>query len=96
MYVPRVTHEIVLHALDPDGRRQPLINGEANFSGSIKFLKPVNFAAQFTEASDGAADLRVRDAVRRVCEGALSPDTDYIYQWVELFGGNMLAGGPVI
>ena len=93
LYFEGATHELWLHALDPGGRRQPLISGfEPLGSASCRPLTPINFAAQFIEPDDTSALGRVERAVRRVCNGTLSPDTDFIRQWMHLFGDNMIKG----
>lgn len=86
------THEMWLHALDPDGKRQPLIEGHMWGPKTCQPLKPLNFAAQFVEVSDEAARLRCEKAIQRICDGTLSPDTDYIRHWMHLFGDNMIRG----
>ena len=97
MYFPAATHEIVLHALDPGGRRQPIIRGDGRLGkGTCQPLIPVNFAAQFACLTDQDAETRVANAVRMICDGKLSPDTDFVAQWIELFGANMVKEGPTI
>lgn len=97
LFVPSATHEIVLHALDPKGQRQSIIGGDGRLGkGTCQPLIPVNFAAQFACLTDQAAEARVKNAVQMICDGKLSPDTDYIGQWIDLFGGNMIKGGPTL
>lgn len=84
-YIPGATHEIWLEALDPNHSRQPAIDGLPAHT-----LRPMNFGAQFIEPDDAAAALRVAGTVQMVCDGRLSPDTDFIRQWVALYGDNML------
>jgi len=83
------THEFWLYALEPDAPRQSIIAGMEN-SLSRWWLNPCNFAAQFIAPSDKEALHRIRSAVARICEGQLSPDTDYIRHWMYLFGDNMV------
>ena len=94
IYLEGATHEIWLHALDPEGKRQPLIEGFMWGPETCQPLTPKNFAAQFTEPGDEAATARCEKAIQRICDGALSPDTDYIRHWMHLFGSNMLKGDP--
>jgi hypothetical protein len=86
-YLGGATHEIWLYALHPDGSRQKRIDGYAE---GCDLLVPLNFAAQFIEPSDEVAVKRCEAAIQRVCDGTLSPDTDYIRSWMHLFGDNMV------
>lgn len=81
------SHELWLMALDPKASRQDMIT-----SAEMVPLQPMNFAAQIIEPSDDAAVARVEKAVQLICAGRLSPDTDFIRNWVALFGDNMLKG----
>jgi len=87
-YLDGATHEMWLAALNPDVPRARAILGMETWAP----LAPLNFAAQIKEASDDAAQGRIRDAVSRVCTGTLNPDTDFIRQWMHLFGDNMIKG----
>lgn len=84
-YLPGATHELCLFALNPDKPREDLLQ-----TGMAYRLIPINFAAQIIEPSDATAAARAQTAVEMVCDGKLSPDTDFIQQWVRLFGDNML------
>ncbi|HJQ59413.1 MAG TPA: hypothetical protein VJ890_21075 [Vineibacter sp.] len=88
-YLAGATHELWLYAMDPDAPRDDIVNGRLD-SLSRFWLEPKNFAAQFIETDDAAALQRVRAAVMKICEGKLSPDTDYIRHWMHLFGDNMI------
>lgn len=90
-YLPDATHEIWVYALDPDADRDAAI---ANGSAPSMWLDPKNFAAQFIEVEDSLAYDRVKAAVQKICDGKLSPDTDFTYQWAKLFGDNMLKDRP--
>lgn len=85
IYLPGATHEMSVLALHPDMPRKPLLHG-----GPADYLTPVNFAAQIIAADDAAATQRVEKAVRAICDGTLSPDTDYGHVWCQMFGDNML------
>jgi hypothetical protein len=87
-YLEGATHEIWLYALNPDFPRQPMIERL-----ELRFLTPLNFAAQFIAESDAAASNRALQAVMDICAGNLSPDTDFIRYWAARFGGNMLKDG---
>jgi hypothetical protein len=89
-YLEGATHEMWLYALDPEGKREPVILGAPLGRDTCQPLTPMNFAAQFIAEDDEAAAIRIHDAVRRICEGKLSPDTDFIRHWMHLFGDNMI------
>lgn len=83
---PDATHEFWLAALDPRLKREEVIH-----SGSIPFLRPVNFASQIIAGSDAEAyGMIYHDAVKAICDGVLNPDTDYLRVWVEKFGDWMI------
>lgn len=84
-YLEGATHELWLFALDPEGKRQEMVE-----TGVMLAMWPKNFAAQFIAESDAAAMQRVEQAVEAVCQGVLSPDTDFRSAWAALFGDNML------
>lgn len=91
-YLPCATHEMWLYALDPQKDRRPLI---ATGMRERHWLQPGNFAAQFTEASDpavGDADAlaRIARTVQEICDGVLSPDTDFKREWIARFGDAMV------
>lgn len=89
-YLKGATHEMWIHALDPDGNRQALINGRP--SGEVcPMLTPINFTAQFIEPNDYQAIVRCENAIQKICDGLLSPDTDQQRHWIHLFGNNMVA-----
>lgn len=88
-YVDGATHEIWVYALNPEHARGPMIKGQ-----SLALLTPKNFAAQFIEISDDLACARVAKAVKMICDGELSPDTDFMRQWIALFGDNMVKDRP--
>jgi hypothetical protein len=86
-YLPCASHEMWLWAIDAGEDRRPLIA-----TGVVQghWLQPQNFAAQFTEESDAAALARIERAVQEICDGVLSPDTDFKRDWVKRFGDNMI------
>lgn len=90
-YLEDATHEIWVVAINPDADRNTLL-----MNGIIKdqWLSPSNFAAQFIEVSDDLARDRVKRAVIQICDGNLSPDTDFTSMWAGLFGDNMLKDRP--
>lgn len=86
-YLPLATHELWLHALDPDQELDSVI--ATGLPGS-RWLQPKNFAAQIVEIDDDLARERIRRAVEDICAGKLSPDTDHQRAWVDRFGNNMI------
>lgn len=92
-YLAGATHEIWLHALDPQAPRDAFVRGRA--SPMEATLSPKQFAAQFVELNDDAAAARVTAALEEVCAGRLSPDSDHHHQleWARRFGDNMMKRG---
>lgn len=87
-YVDGATHEIWVYALNPDVDRAPLIRDATGLGEAL--LSPINFAAQFIEIEDHLAVERGEQAVRDICHGRLSPDTDWRKAWAARFGSNMM------
>lgn len=84
IYLPGATHEFILHALDPD--HKPNKTDIPNYR-----LAPANFGAQLVCKDDKEAhDLIEKQAILPIVHGLLSPDSDYISQWAQIFGDNML------
>ncbi|RPH72758.1 MAG: hypothetical protein EHM78_02310 [Myxococcaceae bacterium] len=83
-YIPGATHEFMIFALNPSKRRNEI------FGGRVNRLDPGNFGAQMVCASDEEAAARIRDTVREIIRGDLSPDTDFTHQWVQRFGDSMM------
>lgn len=81
------THEMWLHALNPDKDRNHLLS-DSIVKGH--WLTPSNFAAQFIEINDYEAKERIKRTVQMICDKKLSPDTDFRSEWVKLYGDNML------
>lgn len=90
-YIDDATHEMWVYAIDPQANRNKLI---ANGLVKGAWLHPGNFAAQFIEIRDELARERIRKAVQEICDGRLSPDTDYTRMWIERFGDNMMRDRP--
>lgn len=92
-YLDGATHELWLHALNPEQPRDPFVRGRA--SPMEATLSPKQFAAQFIEPNDQAAAARVTAALEEVCAGRLSPDSDHHHQleWARRFGDNMMKRG---
>ena len=87
MYNAHATHEILVHALDPNGDRDKLL--AESIGWHCRLLEPANYTGQIVEVTDDLARDRVRRAVEMICNGDLSPDSDYRVQWIALFGGHM-------
>jgi hypothetical protein len=85
LFLDGATHEVWVLALDPDSSREKMIT-----TGEMVPLRPMNFAAQIIEPSDDAAAARIEKTVRSICDGKLSPDTDFVASWAARFGDNML------
>ena len=79
------THEVLVYALDP-GREPDLL------SPASTRLVPANFAGQWAAVSDLEAEEKISGCVREIVYGELSPDTDFIREWVRRFSGSNLKG----
>jgi hypothetical protein len=94
-YLEGATHEIWLHAMNPDIDRERFLTDmkPQDIAGELTggWLEPKNFASQLIcESDDAARKLILEMAVKPVCDGVLSPDTDYVRHWHMRFGDNML------
>lgn len=89
-YLEGATHELWLYALNPEFRAEDIARTVEPF-GSC--LTPINFAAQLKLDSDAAAAELARKTADDVLRMRLNPDTDFIRQWAERFGANMVKGG---
>lgn len=90
IYLDEATHELWLYALNPDADRNPMLA-----TGIVDcWMRPGNFASQFIELSDELARDRVRQSVQTICDGKLSPDTDWRQAWIKLYGDNMQKDRP--
>lgn len=87
-YNPHATHEVHVMALDPNGDRDHLLM--YSISNHCRTLEPPNYTGQIVEITDDLARDRVRRAVEMICQGDLSPDTDYRQRWIVLFGDHMM------
>lgn len=86
---PTRTHQLFVMALNQDHPREALLKGEDR----PHFLMPLNFSGQFEAADDEAAIARVRGTVQLIIEGKLSPDTDFLRMWVQLYGADLVKPG---
>ena len=86
-YLDGATHEMWVWSLDPNKSRRRLIE-----TGIVQgeWLSPKNFSARFIEVADDLAQARIYAAVVSITRADLSPDTDYIRYWGQLFGTNMM------
>lgn len=84
--LPDATHEVVVMALDPDH--------ETYVDDFPKLLTPANFAGQFIEPDDDAANERIKRCVQDVIDGVLNPDTDYMQWWIRRFSASNIKGDP--
>jgi len=83
--MPGATHEIMVYALNP--------NYVPTIDDFIHILHPCNFAGQWYAASDEIAAQKVEETVKEIINGGLSPDTDFIRDWVKRFGDHCLKKG---
>lgn len=88
IYLPGATHEFWLGALSPEYSRDDMLR-----TGKMRNMSPMNFAAQIIEPDDASAINRVNAAIAEVLNGTLSPDTDFIREWMKRFGDNMVKKG---
>lgn len=86
-HIPDATHELLVFTIDPTSDRRELL---ATGIPKRHWLEPINFAAQFIEITDDLARERVRNTVQMICDGKLSPDTDYQRDWVRLYNNSMI------
>jgi hypothetical protein len=86
VHLKGATHEMWVAALDPSHSRAPAIGGLE----PAREMMPLNFAAQMIANSDAEAAARTFAAVAEICAGTLSPDTDFIRDWVKRFGDSMV------
>lgn len=87
IYKEGATHEVWVWAVDPEKDRRKLV--ETGLVEGI-WLSPMNYGGQFVAECDAVAVAAVRKAVARICDGSLSPDTDFQWQWITLFGNDMV------
>lgn len=87
LYLEGATHEVAVHALDPNHPvdRLPRKDSEGSWLGALHRLTPANHAYQFRAESDEAATARIQGVVDAINAGTVSPDTDFIQQWDALF-----------
>jgi hypothetical protein len=91
IYLDDATHELWLYAINPDSDRNKML---ATGIVDADWLQPKNYADQFIEISDELAQGRIKQTIHQICDGKLSPDTDYQSDWVRLFGGHMMKNRP--
>lgn len=86
-YFQEATHEMWIHALNPDENLNALVD-----TGVPKgvLLLPINFGAQIAAASDEEAAARIKTSVEEILAGTLSPDTDFRQMWVDRYGDSMV------
>jgi hypothetical protein len=77
IHLEGATHEVLLHALDPEWKKDP--------KEVPRHLQPANFCGQWIAPTDEAATAKVRECVVDIVHGRLSPDTDYIRFWMARF-----------
>lgn len=83
LFSPEATHETVVAALDPRVILTP--EKDRRIAGYLSSLRPLNFVGQFAAEDDEEARRKIKNAVRLIVRGELSPDTDFRALWVDLF-----------
>jgi hypothetical protein len=86
IYLPDASHEFHIWALNPEMPRQPIIEAGEWFG---RVLQPMNFAAQVC-MSQLEVETKLYASVNDILHGRISPDTDYVRAWAQLWGDNML------
>lgn len=81
--LPGATHEVFVYALNPEETPDLLAPGNTR-------LSPMNFAGQWVAGSDLDAEEKIEKTVDEILAGRLSPDTDFLYEWVKRFSGSNL------
>lgn len=76
---PHVTHEFWLYALNP--KHKEMVSRYRDLSAGIRYLEPANYGYQMICESDEKAKEFVQNLVELICDGKLSPDTDYRSKW---------------
>lgn len=74
----KATHELIIMALDPE--QEPFDPGTP--PAPIKFLTPPDVVVQFHVERDADANKMCDLAVRAICDGKASPDSDYRSYWI--------------
>lgn len=82
IHMPGATHEFMLFALDPAA---PVARDSSIRDASLRLLQPPNHGYQLYAASDDDAVARIQQVVDRIVAGNMSPDTDFRWEWDELF-----------
>lgn len=87
--LPGATHEAIVFALVPDA-----VPDTVDSSKNRK-LSPVNFAGQWIVRErpnpvdlDRAAAAKIRVTVDEILAGILSPDTDFLREWIKRFSNS--------
>lgn len=93
IYAPGFTHEILVYALDPTAVPDTVDTSK------IRKLRPVNFAGQWRVEvrpnpvdQDRAAAAKIRVTVEEILAGVLSPDSDFIDDWIKRFSSSNVRG----
>lgn len=94
VYAPGLTHEVLVFALDPE-----TVPDTLDMRRNRK-LDPINFAGQWRVQVrpnpvdlDRAAAAKVRVTVEEILAGVLSPDSDFLHDWIKRFSASNVKGG---
>lgn len=79
------THEVFVYALNPEETPDLLHPDRTR-------LNPLNFAGQWMAGTDLDAEEKIERTVDEILAGTLSPDTDFLRDWVRRFSGSNLKG----
>lgn len=80
--LPGATHEVMLFAMSPDS--------QFSLESFMIPLSPANFFGQFIAHDDESAAEKIKETVNEILIGSLSPDTDYVREWVKRFSDSNL------
>jgi hypothetical protein len=83
IYLPGATHEIILWACNPEVMWTDTATNPPP-------LTPYNFAAQMIWQDDEEAKRVLTSTAFDICEGKLSPDTDFRSEWIRRFNDSLL------
>lgn len=85
IHLAGATHEFHLQALNPDCY-PPNVD-----EWPSQYMTPTNYGDQILCTSDEAAVKTIEElAIKPIVNGHLIADTDYIRQWIGIFGGHLM------
>ena len=87
VYLDGATHELAIASLRPKCNRNLLVDGD--FSEK-PVVFPLNFSAQFIADSDEIAAARVWESVLAITRQDISPDRDFMEDWIIRYNSSMV------